>query len=261
MNNANYLKVAIKAAKDSGVTFKKYFGKPGKIVKKGGNKFNLVTPADLAIEKLITKSITKNFPYHQILGEEAGWNKKKENNYKWIIDPIDGTTNFIQGIPLCATSIALWDYKGPLIAVVYDPLHKKLYQAVRGYGAKMNGKTIKVSKVGKMADAIGGFGWNEAYNPSLLDATGLSSKIISSSRKSRALATTTLQMAYVAEGIFDFFVVNAIKVWDFAASQLLITEAGGKVTDWKNNIADIKTTNIIATNGKIHSEIITRLKA
>lgn len=261
MNSSKqYLQVATDAAKKGGVIFKKYFGRPEKISKKEGNKFNLVTPADLAIEKLIKNIITKNFPHHQILGEESGWNEEKENNFKWIIDPIDGTTNFIQGIPLCAISIALWDEKGPLVAVVYDPLHEKLYQAERGKGAKMNGKKISVSTVTKFENALGGFGWNEAYDPTLMNAVRLCESIITNARKSRVLATTTLQMAYTAESVFDFFAVNAIRVWDFAASYLLITEAGGKVTDWNGKVPDLQTTNLVASNGKLHTEILNKLK-
>lgn len=256
MNNQAYLKVALQAAERSGKIFKKFFGKAQNIQKKGGNKFNLVSSADIAIERLINKIIAANFPAHQILGEESGWGRQKENGYKWIIDPIDGTTNFIQGVPLCAISIALWDEKGPLLAVVSDPLRKKLYQAGRGRGARLNGKNIKVSKIKKLNNAFGGFGWNEAYDPSVLNATRLSSKIITSARKARALGSTVLQLAFVAEGKFDFYAVNAIKPWDFAASSLLITEAGGTVTDWKNKPAKLNTTSLIASNGKIHSELI-----
>ncbi len=260
MNTQSYLKVAISAAKQSAPLFKKYFGKPGKVSQKFGNKFNLFTPADVEIETLIKRKISRKFPHHQILGEESGWGKQKENEYKWVIDPIDGTGNFIQGVPLCAISIGLWDKKGPLMGVVYDPLHNKLYQALRGGGAKLNGKTIKVSKINKQENAFGGFGWNEAYDPTLLNATKLSSKIITSARKSRVLATTTLQMAYVAEGVFDFYAVNAIKIWDFAASIVLISEAGGKVTDWRGKPPTLKTNNLVATNGKIHQELIKKLK-
>ena len=256
MSNKVYLKVALKAAKESGKIFKRFFGRAEEVRHKDGNKLNLVSAADIAIENLINKIITVNFPEHQILGEEAGWGKQKENNFKWIIDPIDGTTNFIQGVPFCAISIALWDRRGPLVAVVYDPLHEKLYQAARGQGAKVNGKNIKASKIKKLPDAIGGFGWNEAYDPGILSATRLSSKIITSARKSRVLASTVLQLAYVAEGVFDFYAVNAIKAWDFAASALLISEAGGKVTDWQGKSPKINTTNLIATNGKIHAELL-----
>src|SRR3989344_3901772 len=136
-NYQQYLKVAIAAAKAGGIIFKKHFGRPQRVKKKGGNKFNLFTAADVEIEQLIKKTISARFPKHQILGEENGWGKQKENNYKWIIDPVDGTTNFIQGVPLCSMSIALWDNFGPLVAVVNDPLHEKLYQAIRGQGAKM----------------------------------------------------------------------------------------------------------------------------
>jgi myo-inositol-1(or 4)-monophosphatase len=251
-----YLQVAITAAKQSGEIFNKYFGKAENVRRKDGNKFNLVSSADIKIERLINKIITGKFPSHQILGEESGWGKQKENSYKWIVDPIDGTTNFIQGVPLCATSIALWDKSGPLVAVVHDPLRKKLYQAVRGQGAEINGKKIQVSKIKKLGDTFGGFGWNEAYDPSVLNATRLSSKIITSARKARVLGSTVLQLAYVAEGIFDFYIVNAIKAWDFAASSLLITEAGGKVTDWQGKNPALDTNCLIGSNGATHSQLI-----
>lgn len=159
-----YLKVAIAAAKDSGKIFKKYFGHPQHIKTKNGNPRDLVTDVDLAIEKQFRELINKKYPGHLVLGEEFGAPKTIANNKLiWIIDPIDGTTNFTQGVPLCCISIALWDKNGPLVGVVYNPITNNLFSASKNRGAFKNGKRIHTSSVPAANKTYGAVGWGRRF--------------------------------------------------------------------------------------------------
>jgi fructose-1,6-bisphosphatase/inositol monophosphatase family enzyme len=252
-----YLDVAIIAAKESSKIFQKYFGKPKYIKHKGGNARNFVTEIDIKIEKLIRAKIAKKFPNDKIIGEELGWEKQiTKNNNIWIIDPIDGTNNFIQGTPACCISIAVWDRKGPLVGVIYNPITEELYSAQRGKGAFLNGKKISVSKITKLIDAYGGAGWSEIR----LNGAKLLLALLNKVGKLRTFGSTALQLCYVASGTFDFYAVADMHIWDIAASMLIITEAGGKVTDMKNQPVSLTSSNIVGSNGKLHKFLLREIR-
>lgn len=247
------LKIAIDAAKKSGPIFKANFGKPKHIKHKSGNARNLVTEIDVKIEKLIRAKITKNFPGDKVIGEELGWEKNiSKNNRVWIIDPVDGTNNFIQGAPACCISIAVWDKKGPLAGVIYNPITNELYSAQRGKGAFLNGEKINVSKISRIIDAYGGVGWSEIR----LNGSKLFDALVHKVGKLRAFGSTALQMCYVASGTYDFYSVTGMHVWDIAAGLLIVQEAGGKVTDWQGENANLKIYKLLASNGKVHKKIL-----
>ncbi len=257
MNDTNrYLQTAIAAARLAGKTFTAHFGRPRQITAKGGNPHNLVTEVDVRIENNIRRLINKRFPAHGFLGEETGWEDRQQHKLLWIIDPIDGTTNYIQGIPLCCISIALWDRQGPLVGVIYNPLSRQLFSAARGRGAYLNGKKVSVSAAARAAQGLGGLGWSLQIPA----AVKMFSKIMPDIRKARALGTTALQLAYVAAGIYDFYIVNDMHVWDVAAGILLVTEAGGRVTDWQGGRVGLSTSRVVASNGKMHLEFLRRVK-
>lgn len=253
--NEKYLKVAVAAAKQSGKIFQKYFGRPQSVKMKDRDPANLVTEIDKAIEAQIRKILLKNFPNHKIIGEELGRQKLKKTDLVWIIDPVDGTTNYIQGLPFCCISIALWDSQGPMVAAIYNPLLKKLFTATRGKGAKLNNKTIGISKEKNLGHAFGSIGL-------VNDAKGIPTftLLAKNVRKLRTLATAALQMSFVASGNFDFFTTTSIKIWDFAAAALIVAEAGGTVTDMQGKPLTINTKNVLASNGKIHSQLLKLLK-
>jgi len=255
MSNEQYLKVAIAAAKQSGITFQQFFGKPKSVRKKNGNPKDLVTEVDSRIETQIRKVLAKHFPKHKIIGEEFGAQTLGKNDLVWIIDPIDATTNYIQGIPFCCISIALWDSKGPLVGVVYSPVLKQLFTAVRGRGAWLNSRPIKVSGENKLNNALGGLGWFQAEA-----GIKLFSAMLRNCRKLRAFACAALQNCYVASGNFDFHITQDIKIWDFAAAILVITESGGKISDITGKKVSLKTTSLVASNGKIHNKLLKILK-
>jgi myo-inositol-1(or 4)-monophosphatase len=255
MNNQQYLNVGLKAVKQSAPLFKKYFGHPNKVEKKNNNRLDLVTEIDRAIEKKIRATIGRVFPHHAILGEESGLSKG--NDFTWVIDPIDGTTNYIQGVPECVISLALWDKNGPVVGIIYNPITGSLFHAQKGKGAFLNNKKIKVSQTKSIQDAFCAIGWNESASGQAAEFFGMVKKI---SRKIRILGTSALQLAYVAGAELDFFAVKSIKAWDFAAGVLIITEAGGRVTDWQGKPVTLSCQSLIASNGKLHKELLGQLR-
>src|ERR1051326_8521388 len=204
-----YLKVGVEAAKQAGGLFSRFFGKPKDVKFKNHDFRDQVTEVDLKIETLIRRLLAHNFPDHKIIGEEFGRSTINKEDLVWIIDPIDGTTNFIQGIPICCISICLWDHKGPVIAVLYNPVLNKLYTASRGRGAKLNGKTIKVSKERVLARALGGLGWLK-----LDEGVKLFTLMAKHCRKLRILASSAWQISLVGSANYDFHVSYDINVWE-----------------------------------------------
>lgn len=255
ISNQQYLKVAVEAAKKCGPLFSKYFGNAKDIQMKNNDPRNLVTEIDKAIEQQIRKTIVKKFPAHKIIGEEYSQDIVNKTDWVWIIDPIDGTTNYIQGIPLCCISIALWSHKGPQVGVIYNPILNQLFTAIAGKGAKLNNLTIKASKKNKLENAFGGVGWLKVKQ-----GIKLFSIMANNSRKLRVLATSALQICLVASGNLDFYVTNDIKIWDFAAAIVIAKEAGAKITDWQGRRPDLNTISMVATNGKIHQQLLSKLR-
>lgn len=252
MNTDKYLNVATQAAKEAAPVFVKYFGKAGKTKAKNGNPRDLVTKADLQIERMIRKKILQAFPKSKIIGEEYSHSKVGANDIVWLIDPVDGTTNFIQGLANCGISIALWQGQQPLLGIVYNPITKQLFSAQKGKGTQLNGKKIQVTKTPKIDLAYGGFGWGRDI------AWGVKHfpLILPKLRKIRTLGSTAMELCKIAEGIYDFHIQGRIKIWDFAAAAIILTEAGGKITDFKGQPISLATTQIIASNSKIHTGLI-----
>ncbi len=256
-NEQKYLKVAVAAAKKAGKIFKTNFGKAKHVSTKNGNARDLVTEIDRRIEQVIKKQIHKAFPNHAILGEEFGLIKAHNGSeYKWFIDPIDGTSNFIQGMPMCCISIGLWRNDKPLIGVIFNPILNTLYSALIKKGAFMNGKKIQVSKTNKLTNAFGGFGWGRNIN--------LGKKyypvLIKQASKLRTLGTTANDCCFLAEGIYDFHFQGEFKIWDIAAAIPIILEAGGKVTDWKGKPIRTESKNLIACAKPLHKPLLKIVK-
>ncbi len=248
----HYLDIALKAAKNHGPLFKKHFGRVKNVETKNGDASDLVTAIDKQIENQIRALILKNFPEHKIIGEEFSKDAVGKNDMVWIIDPIDGTTNFIYGIPFCCISIALWDKKGPLVGVVYNPVFNQIYSAVRGQGTKLNGKKVTVSKADKLSTSLGSLGWAKQRKAIIQ----LFPKIINHCFKLRVFAACAWQICMVAGGNADFYVSLKDSIWDFGAASLIVTEAGGKFTDVAGKKLSLKTTSALATNDKIHKELL-----
>ena len=231
-----------------------YFNGPLKISNKEGLN-NLVTEADLAAEKEIISVIKKQFPNHYILTEEAG-KLASDSEYKWIVDPIDGTVNFANGLPICCVSIALEYKKEMLLGGVYNPLMNELFLAEKGKGATLNGQVISVSNKEDMATSCLVTGFPYTYLDQPNGPIEIFSRLIRNGIPVRRLGSAAIDLCWVAAGRFDGFYEHQLYPWDSAAGFLIVEEAGGKVTNMKGEKYSPYEFGIIATNGKIHDQLL-----
>jgi myo-inositol-1(or 4)-monophosphatase len=216
---------------------------------------NLVTEADHAAEKAIMEVITKNFPEHYILSEESG-EIIQDSKYKWIIDPIDGTVNFANRIPICCVSIAI-EYNGEMIlGAVYNPLMNEFFVAERGEGATLNDKKISVSKKEKVEVSCLVTGFPYTYLDEPNGPLEVFERFIRKGIPVRRLGSAAIDLCWVASGRFDGFYEHKLQAWDSAAGFLMVEEAGGKVTNLKGDVYSPYQPGIVATNGIIHDEIL-----
>ncbi|MCX7845480.1 MAG: inositol monophosphatase [Dictyoglomaceae bacterium] len=250
------LNIAENIVKEAGKILLKYFYEEKDIKLKSIS--NLITKGDRLSEEKIIELISKNFPNHSILSEEKG-DIKKESNYQWIIDPLDGTTNYAHNNPYFSISIALKRENNIILGIIYDPIREELFSAIKGKGAFLNRERIKVSEVKDLKDSLLAFGL--PYELTMDEKNFIS--FINLSRRShgiRRIGSAALELAYVSCGRLDGYWSKRLNPWDFSAGLLLVEEAGGKVTDFNNNIVPFKETSIVASNGLIHSRLLEILK-
>jgi myo-inositol-1(or 4)-monophosphatase len=223
------------------------------ISKKGD--IDLVTEADRGSEKKITQFIKKNFKDDSILGEE-GAHVDGTNEWKWIIDPLDGTTNYAHGLPLYAISIALenTESKDIVFGLISVPALNEIYYAIRSGGAFKNNKKIQVTGTESLINSLACTGFPYTPEKEMKPLLGRLKAFLLRSRGLRRTGAASLDLAWVAEGRFDLFWEDKLNPWDMAAGFLLIEEAGGKVTDFKGKPFNPYNHNILATNGKLHDE-------
>lgn len=220
---------------------------------------NLVTEADHASEAAILKVIKRNFPDHQVLAEETG-EIIQDSNYKWIIDPIDGTVNFAHGIPLCCVVIALEKDGEIIMSSVYAPILNEKYFAEKKMGATLNDKPISVSSESAVIKSclVTGFPYTYINNENgPLEVFG---RLIRKGVPVRRLGSAAIDLCWVASGRFDGFYEHKLEAWDSAAGYLIVEEAGGRVTDFNGNKFSPYQPHIVATNGKIHKELLLVIK-
>jgi len=216
---------------------------------------NLVTEADHASEKAIFGVIKSTFPDHHILSEEAG-ELIQDSRYKWIIDPIDGTINFAHGIPLNCVSIGI-EYNGEIVmAAVYNPHLHELFFAEKGKGATLNEKMIRVSTEAQTIKAclVTGFPYTYLNMPD--GPLEIFERFVRKGVPVRRLGSAAIDLCWVACGRFDGFYEHKLEAWDSAAGYLIVEEAGGKVTDFEGKKFSIYQHRVLATNGKIHEEML-----
>jgi myo-inositol-1(or 4)-monophosphatase len=249
------LSFATQIAREAGNLLVQKLGS-AKITNKGD--INLVTEADIAAENLIIERIRSHYPQHGILAEESGEAAMiggKQSEWKWIIDPLDGTTNYAHGYPCFCVSIAL-EYRGVLEAgVVYDPMRDEMFAAERGRGATLNDRRIRVSNVDELNQAMvcTGFPYNVRERP---DFAREFANFTLNAQAVRRDGSAALDLAYVACGRFDGFWEDGLNPWDVAAGALLICEAHGKVTNFKDEPVDIYNEQVLASNGLIHEAMM-----
>lgn len=252
-----FLKTAIRAAKTAGALQKRSLGHVKKIEFKG--EINLVTEVDKACEEKILKTIRRDFPDHDILTEETG-EHLNGSDYKWIIDPLDGTTNFAHAYPLFCVSIGL-EYQGKMIVgVVYNPNLGELFCAVKGGGATLNGCRIHVSRVKELKRALLSTGF--AYNVQTATDNNLDHfrDFLMTSQAVRRDGVAAIDLCYVACGRFDGFWELCLWPWDVAAGSLILQEAGGRITMFDGAPLTIYGKEILASNGAIHGQMMQVLK-
>jgi len=244
----------IRAVEAGARVMQEYFQGEFKISNKEGIN-NLVTEADHASEKAIFEVIKKDFPDHYLLSEEAG-EIIMDSNYKWIIDPIDGTVNFAHGIPICCVSIGLEQNGKMILGAVYNPFINEFYFAQTGYGATLNDKKIQVSaetEVGRSC-LVTGFPYTYLDHPN--GPLEVFARLIRSGVPVRRLGSAAMDLCWVAAGRFDGFYEHKLQAWDSAAGFLIVEEAGGKVTDFTGKAYWPYQPHIVASNGKIHTELL-----
>jgi myo-inositol-1(or 4)-monophosphatase len=224
---------------------------------------DLVTAADRAVEKLIRTRLGQSFPSHGIYGEE-GTRERLEGEYRWYVDPLDGTTNFAHGFPQFCVSLGL-EHRPPgtapaedgtLVAgVVYDPMRDEIFTARRGRGAELNGKPIHVSPVGQVLESLLATGF-PSRKRHLSPNIHFYHEFTLRSHGVRRAGSAALDLAYVAAGRMEAFWEFNLNPWDTAAGILLVTEAGGRVTDFSGDPYKLDSREILASNGRIHAELV-----
>ncbi len=252
------LNFAIEIAQDAGKILLGKFGRKINISKKG--EIDLVTEADLASEKFIIEKIKSYYPQHSILAEESGEAVLiGESKWKWIIDPLDGTTNFAHGYPCFCVTLAV-EYKDEIvIGVTYDPTRDELFVAEKENGATLNNQKISVSETEELGNSllVTGFPYDISQRENF---TRHFNEMLLSSRAVRRDGSAAIDLAYVACGRFDGFWEEGLNPWDVAAGVLLIEEAGGLVSYFDGSKYSIYEPPICASNGLIHNEMLNILK-
>jgi len=250
----NFKQVAIKAAKEAGKIQLRYFGKGIKKKKKKGDSY--FTKADIESTNKIRKIILKEFPKHGILDEELGETEGSE--YKWIVDPLDGTHNFIMDNPLFGPSIALEYKKEIILGVVYLPVLDRLYYAEKGKGAFLNGKRIRVNNEEKLKKCL------MIFDAKIRTKTDMKMDILRKLAKLtwrfRVYGAAVYHNLMVAEGKAGLNIDFDSNSWDHSAVLLMVEEAGGKATDLKGNKWNPYMKSYVASNGKVHSRVLNVLK-
>ena len=247
---SNELEVAIKAAGEAGKILKDNFQEINAVTFKEGG--SMVTEIDKLSEQRIISIIRGSFPEHSINAEESGLDEKA-SKYIWLIDPLDGTTNYASHVPFFAVSIALLKDKEAQLGVVYDPIHDDLYTAEIGKGAWLNDKQIGVSETQELKIAKVGYARPSKVKEEFIN---LFSKVEAATRTPKILGSMTLHNCYVGVGKSDAAICLYPNPWDVAAAALVVKEAGGRVTDFSGNDWSLTSKNTLASNGKIHDELL-----
>ena len=249
---AGYLETAIKAARAAGAIQKERFGSSLEISHKG--EADLVTEVDLACEETIRKILNGTYPDHAVLGEEKGVSGAGE--YRWVVDPLDGTTNFAHAYPLFCASVALEERGRVVVGAVYDPLRDELFTATRGGGAYLNGKPIRPTSQATLENAMIATGFPYDFERRTQKALRYFTTMVHHVQAIRRDGSAALNLCYVACGRFDGFWEISLHEWDVAAGWLIIEEAGGKITGLDGAPTTMVSEEMIASNGPLHDRLV-----
>lgn len=260
LNLVDALQKTIPIAEEAGALLREHFARPRRALNKS-SVIDLVTEADKQSEALIVGKLREFFPTHQIVGEEGGAYAHEGTNgdYRWFVDPLDGTTNFAHGLPIFSVSMALTGPDGrTILAVVYDPTRQETFAAAKGHGATLNGEPLQVSATESLGASlvISGFPYDKwTTNENNVDNWG---NFVVRTQGERRLGSAALDLCYVAAGRADGYWEGKLHQWDMMAGVLLVLEAGGRVTDNQGgtDFYGVKRPFIVATNGLIHDQML-----
>lgn len=244
----------IDIVKEAGEIIKEGFSREVKIELKT-DEGNLVTEIDRKSEEVILNFIKKEYPSHSIIAEESGA-KQGNSEYRWIVDPLDGTTNFAHKLPIFGVSIGVQKNNETIIGIIYDVMRDVIYLAEKGAGAYENNKQIYVSKNNKLLKSVLVTGFPYDIKENSKKAIKLFGSFLTKTRAVRRLGSAALDFCYVASGTFDGFWETNLAPWDVCAGILIVEEAGGKVSNFKNEKLDIFSNQYLATNGLVHDRMI-----
>jgi len=257
IQTSELLSFAVKIAKEAGEIQMSYFGNICSLEKKSTN-IDLVTNADIESEKYLINAIQKEFPEHSIQSEENG-KISNDNEYTWVIDPLDGTTNFAHKLPIFSVSIGIIKNDKTECGVVFNPAANKCFYAVRNCGAFLDNQPIHVSSSSTLSDSLLATGFPYLHDSSYDRSFALFKEFYDKTRGIRRLGAASLDLCFVAMGRFDGYYEYGLKPWDICAGSLILLESGGNVTDWNNKKIPFSGKRILATNKLIHNEMISIL--
>ena len=244
-----YLETAVEIAREAGALLATYFERRVRFELKG--EFDLVTEADRASEKLVVERLRTHFPSHAIVAEEGGGHESS-SEYRWYVDPLDGTTNFAHGFPMFNVTLGLQRAGESVAGVVYDPIRQEMFSAERGAGAYLNGKRIRVSPTGNLGESLSSTGFPSRKRGHDVNIH-FYYQVAMASHGVRRTGSAAIDLAYVASGRLDFFWEFGLKPWDMAAGVLLVQEAGGRVSDMHGATHSINSSpHLLADNGALH---------
>ncbi len=247
------LRVAREAAREAGKILSQLFGQLKEVRMK--DEMELITEADTRTEKKILDIIRRRFPEDSLITEETGDHKRRPERV-WIIDPLDGTTNFAHGFPFFATSIG-FELEGEMVlGIVYNPHMNEYFEAAKGTGASLNGNPITVSQTGTLRESLLGFGFPYTIQKEPEEAMHLLAKMVVHPQGVRRPGTAAVDLCYVAAGIFDGFWEEGLMPWDTAAGTVILTEAGGRLSTYEGGPYTPSSQTIVASNGIIHEEML-----
>jgi myo-inositol-1(or 4)-monophosphatase len=254
-----YLDFAVELAREAGDVLKHYMDREKHVELKG--QANLVTIADKESESLIIRRILARYPNHAILAEESGVSGTRDTGAsKWIIDPLDGTTNFAHQYPFFCVSIGFEQAGNILCGAVYDPCRDEMFSGGRGVGSFVNGRPLRVSSVGKLSGALILTGFPYGVRQKMKAAMSQFEAFLFQSQAVRRGGSAALDLCYIAQGRCDGFWEMDLHPWDTAAGLVILEEAAGRLTDFAGNPFSIYGKQIVASNGRIHDEMVAVLR-
>ena len=248
-----YLETAVEIAREAGALLANYFERRVPAETKG--EFDLITEADRASEKLVVEKLRSYFPSHAIVAEEGG-GQAGSSEYRWYVDPLDGTTNFAHSFPMFNVTLGL-ERAGEMIAgVIYDPVRQEMFTAERGSGAYLNHRRLHVSRTARLADSLASTGFPSRKRHHNVNIH-FYYQLAMASHGVRRTGSAALDLAWVACGRLDFFWEFGLKPWDQAAGTLLVREAGGAISDMRGKLHHITDSDdLLADNGALHEEVL-----